>query len=159
MTTSPQIEVFWIYSLTTGAPLTGQAGVMSFLFYANDLGVPITPQPVITEIGGGAYKFTPTLAGDGRAAVYTLHVANADATPANVNRLVRKEDWYHDSIARIQAISEGHWKISTVGADANTLTLYDKDGTTILQQWSLFDNIGLPTTTKIYERRPTLTIP
>lgn len=159
MATSPQIEVFWIYSLSTGAPLTGQTGNMSFSFYADDLGVAITPQPTITEVGGGAYKFTPAFAGDGRAAVYTLHINNVDASPAYVNRLVRKEDWYPDLIARIQAITEGHWKISTVGADANTLTLYDKNGTTVLQQWSLFDNVGLPTTTKIYERRPTLTIP
>lgn len=60
---------------------------------------------------------------------------------------------------RLTRVSEGRWKVHTTGPDANKLVLYDADGTTVLQKWSLTDSTGTPSTGPVFERVPTETIP
>jgi hypothetical protein len=58
---SPKIVVFHVLDAGTGAPETGLSP--TFVTYKDFAGVNLT-QPTITEIGGGAYKFTPVFPTD-----------------------------------------------------------------------------------------------
>lgn len=60
---------------------------------------------------------------------------------------------------RASRVNEGHWKIFTTGPDVNRLVLYDSDGTTVIQKWDLKDSTGAASTTEIFERVPTQSVP
>lgn len=148
---SPKIEVFFLYSESTGDPLTGQ--VPTFFTYKDDLGANIA-QPTISEIGGGAYKFTPVFADPDRGIVYVIE-SGAGAFPLFVSRFMRPEDWNTDDISVVTKITEGRWKIHTSGPDANRLVIYDDDGITPIKKFNLFAADGVtPTTTNPFERVP-----
>lgn len=158
---SPKIEVFAVYHITTGALLTGQAGLMSFLTYTDDLGNAVAA-PSISEIGStGLYKFTPTFPVDtNRGVVYVVNTGT-NGNPTRQSRFIRPEDWATDSIstlvtdvALIKKIETGKWQIHTSGADVNRLVIYDTDGTTVLVKFDLVDAAGIPTTTNPYKRSP-----
>lgn len=90
--TSPRLEVLFFYDASTGAPLTGLSP--SFTSYRNDLGTSLTP-PTITEIGGGAYGFTPVFSDPARAIAYVAYGGSGSAP--RYSRLMRSEDWAADS--------------------------------------------------------------
>ena len=159
---SPKIEVLFFFNASTGTPLTGLTP--TFSSYKDDLGVDVT-QPSITEIGGGAYKFTPTFADPDRGIIYVID-GGASAAPRYYSRFMRPEDWAEDDIAAIQAtverlklLKEGRWKIFTTGGDAGRLVLYAADNTTVIQKWDLKDATGAANINNVYERLPVLSIP
>lgn len=147
---SPKIEVLFVYNSSTGAPLTGQT--LTFDTYKNDLGTNVS-QPSITEIGGGAYKFTPVFADPARGIVYVINTGSG-ATPARLARFMRPEDWNTDDITLLKKYQEGRWKIFTTGPDANRLVLYDDDEVTVLFKFDLKDSAGAPAVTNVLERVP-----
>lgn len=145
MATSPQIEVFFLYD-AAGTPLTGQAG-MTFSCYKDDLGSNLA-NPVISEIGGGAYKFTPVLSA-GRGIVYVLNTNGA--YPARLAKFIRPEDYAPDELL---VIAKGKWEIATTGPDADRLIIYAEDGTTVLKKFDLFDSAGIATSQNVFKRTP-----
>ncbi len=135
---SPQIVVFALFN-SAQAPLAGQSP--TFATYKDETGTNLS-QPTISEIGGGFYKFTPVLiAGHGIA--YMID-GGALATPQYQYNYLRPEDFY------LLKVLQNRWKV--VG---NQLLIYDDDGTTAVLTFNLFDNVGAPTMTKIFERVPT----
>lgn len=146
---SPSIEVLFFYNASTGAPMTGLTP--TFLTYANTAGTPVA-QPAISEIGGGAYKFTPVLPAS-EGLVYVID-AGATATPRYSTRFIRSSDFDLDDVATILQYSQGRWKIHTTGPDANRLVIYEEDGTTVVRKFDLTDSGGSATTTSPYERTP-----
>jgi hypothetical protein len=91
---SPKLEVFFLYNSTTGAPLTGATPV--FETYKDHLGADVTA-PSISEIGGGAYKFTPVFADPNKGLVYVID-GGASSAPRRVDRFMRPEDWKLDNL-------------------------------------------------------------
>lgn len=87
---SPQIVVFHLYDSVSGAPKTGVAGQLSFTKYADDAGNALTP-PTLTEIAGGAYKFTPVFPGSNNIA-YMLN-AGSGVTPAYLGGSILPSDF------------------------------------------------------------------
>jgi hypothetical protein len=152
---SPQTEVFALYNATTGLPLTGQAGSMSFTTYKDDTGVNVLPVPTISEIGStGFYKFTPTLpASADRSLIYQINTG-ANANPTYVARYVRPEDWYTDEVKKIRQILTNKYSISATGLNAFQLVVYDDDSTTILYKFDLKDSTGAPSIVNILSRVP-----
>lgn len=146
---SPEIEVLFFYSASTGAPLTGLTP--TFASYTDTSGTPVA-QPAISEIGGGAYKFTPVV-GASQGIVYVMD-AGATATPRYATRFIRNSDFALDDVPTILQYSQGRWKIHTSGPDANRLVIYEEDGTTVLRKFDLLDSAGSPTSTQPYEREP-----
>lgn len=63
------------------------------------------------------------------------------------------------TVERLQLLKEGRWKIFTSGIDANRLVLYAADGTTPIQKWDLKNNAGAASSSEVYERVPTMSIP
>lgn len=145
--------VFFIYDSNTGAPLAGQTANLSFATYSDTSGGALT-NPAITEIGGGAYKFTITFPISGLGVVYVLACSSVNATPSYQHGFVRPEEFYIDNIATLMSINQGRWKIHTSGPDANRLVYYADDGITVLKKFDLFDADGNPTTSTPFERVP-----
>jgi hypothetical protein len=145
---SPKIEVVVFYD-SSGVPLTGLTP--TFSTYKDDLGTNLS-QPTITEIGGGAYKFTP-VAVSGRGVIWVMD-GGATAFPRRQAKFIRPEDYYGDDIATLLAVSTGKWEIKASGLDANRLILYDLDGTTVLQKFDLKDSLGNPTVVSPFSREP-----
>lgn len=144
---SPRIKVFAVFD-GAGAPLTGV--VPTFSYYRDDLGGALAA-PVISEIGGGLYKFVPNYPISlSRSAVYML--STAGNSPAYYYENVRRED-YAPEDAR-QALL-GKWQIYTSGPDANRLVMYADDGVTVLQKFDLRDSSGNPTVNAPFSRLPT----
>jgi hypothetical protein len=149
-TISPKIVVFFLYDSTTGAPLAGQTP--TFSTYKDDTGTNLT-QPVISEIGGGAYKFTPTFP-SGRGIAFAISSGSANALPAYQVGYLRPEDYFVDDIAILKQIETGKWQIHTSGPEANRLVIYDADGTTVLYRFDLADSSGAATTVAPFRRTP-----
>jgi len=153
---SPTTEIFFVYDLTTGVPLTGAAGSFSFTTYKDETGSNLS-HPTITEIGGGAYGFDITFASPDHGVVYVLSTG-ANGNPQHVARYARPEDFFTDTIYTVvrdlQQFQEGRWKIFTSGPDANRMLVYDVDGTTVLKRFNLRDAAGNATSTNPYERVP-----
>lgn len=148
---SPKIEVFFLYNASTGAPLTGVVPV--FETYKDDLGTNLT-QPAITEIGGGAYKFTPDITTNpNRGIVYVID-GTAAASPRRVARFVRPEDYAADLLPDMYDMDFGKWQIATSGPDVNRMVTYRSDGVTILKKFNLFDSAGVPTSINPFRRDP-----
>lgn len=147
---SPKIEVIFLYDASTGSPLTG--ATITFDTYKNDAGTNVS-QPSITEIGGGAYKFTPVFADEDRGIVYVAN-AGSTATPQRVARYMRPEDWITDDIGTLTKYAEGRWKIHTTGMDANRIVFYDTDGTTVFAKFDLKDQDGNAVFGGAFERVP-----
>lgn len=158
---SPKIEVIFLYNETTGSPVTG--ATLTFETYKDNTGANVTP-PSVTEIGGGAYSFTPTFTAN-KGIVYVLRTDTSGATPKRMARYMRPEDWntdnsdvptstVNDTVAELLVIAKGKWEIKTTGPDANRLILYAADGTTVIQKFDLKDSIGAATSTTPYSRIP-----
>lgn len=148
---SPKIVVFFLYDATTGVPLTGV--VPTFATYKDDLGTNLT-QPTISEIGGGAYKFTPDITTNpNRGIVYVID-GTAAASPRRGAGYVRPEDFAVDQVQDLWDLGFGKWQILTSGADINRMVTYRSDGTTILKKFNLFDSAGVPTSTNPFRRDP-----
>ncbi len=146
---SPKMQLFFLTSASTGAPLPGVVPV--FTSYTDETGASITP-PAITEVGGGVYKFTPVFPTD-KIVVFVI-----DGTSATAGRYqygyLRPEDFYEDYILDLYQHSFGKWIIQTTGPDANRLVLYKEDGTTVLKKFDLFDSSGAPTAVNPFSRDP-----
>lgn len=142
---SPQIVVFALFDATTQAPLTGQTP--TFSSYMDETGLALT-HPAITELGGGLYKFTPTLVVN-HGIVYMID-GGASAAPRYQYNFIRPEDYYEDFIISVKKMFLNRWKV--VG---NQLLVYDDDKTTVLFTFNLFDDAGSPTMLRIFERVPT----
>jgi hypothetical protein len=169
---SPKIEVVFIYD-QNGDPLPGLtigSGGVEFASYKDDLGVNLS-MPTITEIGGGAYKFTPVFPSN-RGIVYVLKTGPT-GNPKYVAKFMRPEDFNLDNadvptssvvaggsttlepkIDELLQIQKGKWEIATAGPDANRLIIYEADGTTVLKKFDLLDVNGLPTAINPFKRIP-----
>jgi len=148
---SPKIEVFFLYNASTGVPLTG--AVPTFDTYKDDLGFNLT-QPAITEIGGGAYGFTPDITTNpDRGVVYVVN-GTISAMPQRLARFIRPEDYAADLLPDMYAMDFGKWEIKTAGLDINRLLTYKLDGSTILKKFNLFDSAGAPTSINPFKRDP-----
>lgn len=146
---SPKIEVLVFYSASTGAPLTGLTP--TFTSYTDTSGTPVA-QPTISEVGGGAYKFTPTITSS-QGLIYVID-AGATAAPRYVSRYIRYSDWSLDEVLTLLQYETGRWKIFTTGPDANRMVFYEDDGVTVLKKFDLFDSSGSPAVTAVLERDP-----
>ena len=104
---SPRLEVFAVYDALTGVPKTGYAASLVFSAYKTDLGVDVTPQPAIIEIGGGLYGFLPVFADLARGIAYI--VSTTGASPAYVSRYMRPEDWRADDIDIILGLCQDNF--------------------------------------------------
>jgi len=94
---SPHVEVFYLFD-ALGAPVAGKAigpgaAQIHFLTYKNEAGTDVA-QPVITEVGGGAYKFTPVFADTTHGITYI--VSTGGSNPITWSRYMRPEDWNDD---------------------------------------------------------------
>lgn len=145
---SPKIEVFFVYSAATGAPLTGLTP--TFSTYKDDTGSNLA-QPSITEIGGGAYKFTPTFADLTKGIVYVVD-AGATAASRYFARYMRPEDWNDDYLGELYDYTTGVWQVHTSGPDANRIVFYKQDGVTVVAKYDLKDSAGAATATNAYKR-------
>jgi hypothetical protein len=148
---SPRLEVFFLFESDGVTPLTGHTG-MTFTTYKNDLGDDLA-QPTVTEIGGGAYKFT-ILYPDDRGVIYVLDTDGAN--PAAITRFARVEDYAAEAMGDFQDGLDailGKWEIKTTGADANRLVMYRQDGS-VLKKFNLYDRNGLPTSVNPFKRDP-----
>ncbi len=134
-----------------GFPKLGVVG-LSFTTYKKDTGADVTP-PSITEIGGGAYGFTPVFADTSHGIAYVLD-CGATVQPSFVARFMRPEDWITDEIQTLIDVEIGVWQMYDSGPHANQLILYEQDGTTIVQKFDLTDSSGNPTTSSIFKRTP-----
>lgn len=148
---SPKIQAFAVFDPITGLPLTGIAGSLTFTTYKNDLGVNLT-QPVISEVGGGLYKFTPVFADLDRAIVYVL--STSGNSPGYLSQLMRPEDWAADLTQDVADVFLGKWVISNAGPDANRLVMFRQDGVTVLKKFDLKDLGGNPTVNTPFSRTP-----
>lgn len=149
---TPKLEVFFLFD-NNGDPKTGVTG-LTFSTYKDHLGVNITPQPTISEIGGGAYKFLPVFVSD-QGIVYVVNATGSN--PKYVTKFMRPEDYAAEEAGagQIDAIDAalGKWQIFTSGPDANRLVIYRQD-TTVLKKFDLFDKDGLPTAVNPFRREP-----
>lgn len=136
---TPTPEVFFVYD-DSGSPLTGVAADMSFSLYATEAGAAITP-PAITEIGGGAYKFTPATPPTGHGIVYLVATGHQ---PKFTGRYFRVEDYAADQVPDIRNLLYGNSEMKTTGGDANRQLIYGPDGTTVIARFNLFDVTGAP---------------
>lgn len=150
---SPKLEVFFVKSTATNLPLTGAAGSMVFETYKNDLGANVTPQPTISEIGGGLYAFTPVFSDAARGIAYVI-TTGASGNPDRIYRYMRPEDWNADKVDTLVSIETGKWEIKTSGPDANRMIMYAADGVTVLYKFDLFDESGAATTINPFKRVP-----
>src|SRR4051794_2374772 len=100
---SPRIVVFAIFDATTKAPKTGVTP--TFVWYTDEAGGSLTA-PAITEIGGGLYKFTPTLQAN-HAILYMLDCGSTadDRYPYD---MIRAEDFDLDLVAGLAATSSAN---------------------------------------------------
>lgn len=175
---SPKYQVFFLYNPNTGAPVTGQTGIV-FDSYLDSGGVAITPAPAIVEIGGGAYGFIPAFTVD-KGIAYVVNTGSG-VTPTRVAGYIRPEDYNADlvdvavstrasqasvdssstnistlegKVQRVLDLTEGKWQIHVGGADANRLVIYAADGVTVLKKFDLRDKNGLPTVINPFQKIP-----
>lgn len=148
--TSPKIEVFFLYD-NTGAPLTG--ATPTFDTYKDDLGSNLT-QPSISEIGGGAYKFTPDITTNPNRGIAYVVDGGVSSNPRRLARYVRPEDYAVDKLIDLYDLAFGKQQVFTSGGDANRLVTYRTDGITILKKFDLFDSGGSPASVNFYRRDP-----
>lgn len=95
---SPKIEVFFVFDATTGLPLAGLTP--TFLSYTDDLGAGLTP-PAISEIGGGAYKFTPAF----NASRGIVYVIATGGNPTYACKFMRPEDYTDDIVVDLEGVA------------------------------------------------------
>jgi hypothetical protein len=143
-------QIFPVFD-AAGAPLA--LLTPTWVTYLNALTGASVAGPAITEVGGGLYKFSPSVPADGHQA----GIIDCGATAST--RYLSWEGRYADLqvadlVARLHAVSEGRWKIFTDGVNKDTLILYGPDGVTAIQQWDLKDALGSPTSGSIFERVP-----
>lgn len=147
---SPQNVVFFAFTPSTGAPLTGQAGNITFDTYKDSSGNNLA-QPAITEVGGGAYQFTPVFADPTKSIAFVINLGAA-ANNQRLSGFVRPEDYYEDLIQAMSQYQQGSWEIKNSGPDANRMIIYAPDGVTVLFKYNLTDAGGNPVTTGVYKR-------
>lgn len=155
---SPKLEVLFVFNATTGLP---QAGLtLTFSTYKDDQGNNLT-QPTITEIGGGAYKFTPVFSDATKGIVY---IVATGANPAYLMRYMRPEDWNADNadvasstLATASSLTTASSTISSVlkwvsadeelvtsGGDAGRKVYRDSsDHSTVLGKFDLLESDGV----------------
>lgn len=87
--TSSPLEIFFLFSASTGAPLTG--ATPTFTQYIGVTGSAVT-QPSISAIGGGAYKFLPDFSSNTDGVTYILD-AGTSASSRYHGRFMTASDW------------------------------------------------------------------
>jgi hypothetical protein len=148
---SPKYEAFALFNQTTGAPLTGQASLMSFLTYKDTSGTNLS-QPTIVEIGGGWYGFIPTLPVDTSKGIVYILDTGTNGNPTQVSRYIRQEDYYTDVLQDLAQFEMGNWEVVTTGPNTNHFVVYAQDGTTVLKKFLLKDKNGNPTASDPFKR-------
>lgn len=153
MANSPHVVVFFVTD-STGTPVTGGAGGMSFERYSDDTGSALSA-PAITEIGNGLYKFTPTFpASPARGTVYVLNTGT-NRVPQRYWAYLRPEDWSGDDVPPVlKKVLTNRSKIFSSGPEANRLVVYDDDGTTVLFRFDLKDQLGVASPINPFEKLP-----
>jgi hypothetical protein len=172
---SPRVVIFPIFDATTKAPLAGQAP--TFAYYRDETGVALA-QPAITELGGGFYKFTPTLQTN-HIVVYMLD-CGAGADDRYPYDMIRAEDFDLDLVSGVAAsvwdqarsahqalgsfgdlmrvlwlVFTGRVKLDTA---AGRFYVYAEDGTTVFMQQTTKNAAGgaggLDATERLVAMRP-----
>lgn len=146
---SPKIIIFFLFDETTGAPLVG--ATPTFDTYKDSDGLDISP-PAVTNLGGGAYKFTPVFPTD-KGLCFVVN-GGAGSAPRRQSGFLRPEDYALDGVVDLVDEAFGKWEIKTSGADANNLILYRQDGVTILKKFALYNDVGTPTYQNPFKRIP-----
>lgn len=146
---SPQIVVFFLFDETTGAPLTG---VVPTFDTRRDSDGTVVAAPTITEVGGGAYKFTPSFPTD-KGLVFVIN-GGVGSSPRRQAMFLRPEDYNVDLITDLNDVAFGKWQVFDTGPDANRLVLYREDGVTVLKKFDLSDNLGAPAVNNPFKRDP-----
>ncbi len=149
MANSPKNMAFFLYIESTGAPKTG--ATPTFTTYKDMDGNNLS-QPGITEIGGGAYEFTPVFPAE--TGIVAVIDGGAGNSPRYQSVALRPEDYNVDLLTDLTDEAFGTWEIPTTGPDANRLIFYRADGVTVLQKFDLFDENGDPTYTNPFKREP-----
>lgn len=164
-----------------GTPATGLSPTLRIWQIDPGGDILVVTDDAMTEVGDGIYKYVfiaynPTLdyviRSDGGA---TLPTTERYQSAANVNDA--QEVWgaqttdHNDAGSFGEAVNDININVNAaiavldvllkyqsnrtkVDPVANTLTIYDDDGTTILQVFSLLDDTGTPNSDCIYERIP-----
>ncbi len=150
---SPRYETFFVTN-SSGTPLTGAAGGMSFALYTDDTGSSLSA-PTITEVGQGLYKFAPTMpASLSRGVMYVVNTGSGNL-PSRYWRYIRSSDWDGDDIPGIlQQFLTGRQKIHTTGPEANRFVVYGPDNTTIIYRYDLKDQLGVSSPLNPFDRIP-----
>lgn len=115
---SPKLQAFLLVDAVTGEPIEGITP--TFDTYVDDAGDAISPQPAISEIGGGLYKFTPTLVAD-QGIAYVID-ATAAALPRYLSGYIRPEDFPEAALAALQAT------VAAIQAQTDLLSESEEDG-------------------------------
>lgn len=143
---SPKIVTFFLYDEAAGTALTG--ATPTFDAYKDDTGANLA-QPAISEIGGGAYKFTPVFTTD--KCIVAVINGGAGSAPRRQGLFLRPEDYYIDDILDLTDATFGKW---VYDSGTYVMTLYRADGVTVLAEFDMQDDAGAPTATNPYRRVP-----
>lgn len=146
---SPKNVVFFLFDETTGAPYTG--ATPTFDTRLDTTGATVAA-PVITELGGGAYIFTPVFPTD-RGLAFVVN-GGVGTNPRRQSIFLRPEDYDIDLIVDLHDGLVGKWQVFTTGPDANRIVLYKADGVTVLKKFDLADAAGAATTNNPFRRTP-----
>lgn len=120
-----------VYFADGGTPKTGLTPVWNNLKKASD-STDFLPQPIISEIGGGWYKFTQPDTLDELTGVVDGGAILTDATDRYVPVDITPDDFGMTDL--LDAIVKGSQVLDPTG---NTLTLKRRDGSTVLVTFSL----------------------
>ena len=131
---------------SAGVPVTGlvDGDFTKELYNPSGTEVAFSIVPVVTELGGGAYRvvFTPNALGN-----WLLTIKHATYFPwgKSQNYKVDKSD-----IDDLYEVAYGRWKI-----ESDQLIIYKDDNTTEIARFDLKDSAGSPSMVNVFEREKT----
>ena len=125
-------------------PLDGEPGEESTAT------TPVAP-PAISEVGNGAYKFTPVFPTD-KGLVWVIN-GGAGSHPRYQAGFNRPEDYSGDLLQDMSDQMFGEMRLVTTGPDANRLVLYRPDSSVLLK-FDLLDADNVPTFSAPFRRIP-----
>ena len=142
---SAKLEVVFIFD-DAGEPLTGLTP--TFAVYKDDTGSDVA-QPAITEVGGGAYKFTPVFPTD-KGLVYILDTDGG--FPAYLARYMRPEDYLDQALSDASLSRKFLFSQQELGADGHLVHI-DPDDSSELAEFILRDAADAATTGPIVRKK------
>jgi uncharacterized protein with WD repeat len=143
------VDTFSVFDPSTDARVSGET-VSNFEVKITHNGVVVTPLFSLVESGNGIYcfSFTPDTLG-----VWIVEITD------RFKRVNRAEHICYSGVIEdllyyikdIHKIETGRWKIDTT---LNKMFFYDINGTDVLFEFDLYNNVGMPDSTTVFERRP-----